>query len=1224
MDYDLLKQAGLQHIERLGSQLWTDYNPHDPGVTILEQACYALTDLLYRMDYAIPDLLAEGGHDPFASLFGPAQILTTHPVTLLDLRKQIVDIPGVRNAWIEPAAIGPAIFFHQEENTLSLAQEDQPDAITLRGLYQIWLETERGHPGNLSTQVAERLHARRSLCEDFAIARLDEQAIRINASIEADPASDLRQLQQAIYEQIDAYFSPPVRFTPWQELLDGGVAADAIFDGPALQHGFIDSATLQASGRRTELRASDLIHILMDIPGVLAVQRFAFASGEKWLLKLERSASPRLDREGSAITLVKGGVAILLPPPAPTDSAPARPPATEIPLPSGQDRHIGDDYYAIQHQFPDIYGVNSNGLPASASPLRRAQMKQLKAYLLLFDQALANQFAQLANVRRLFSFAAEDADAPTYFLQLLDDARLGLDEGSPTFLDIWTAPDKSARLSRLHSLIAALDDGYERKNRFLDHLLARFAESLSDYATLTQDSPAQQIRRKQTFLQRYAELGQSRHTAPNYQLPAAGASAGLEQRLRLKLGIDPDVELYLVEHILLRPIPGDQNQRSPILRDLRRSDPYSLQVSLILPASLQHLRPLICEETPVHLTVHFPQFNPTELAQFASAHQAWRQALGDPLTPQQTVRATRDRLLDLLGIGRTYPLSDLAVMGEMAAPGEKAHIRIALSQTDVRYQLCDEDGTSLAGLSVVGNGGEAQLETPPINADVTFRILACKLLGGDDCASNPYRIFLQQSAAIRVGVDSHLEAEIVRSTDAQGGDPAPAALLEPDAAASPTAARIIPFGRRVQVEVRQAQEGVRYQLFPAQDANQPALSAAVTGEGGGRSITLLSNSLEADADLHIRAAKILPDGDGELTDWLAAVLPLKVYANTDLPVAIPAPILVPGGQPVVRIAASQPGVRYRAFLHVLTDQELVFGAGDGDVLTTPVAGFPAVQVRNPAWQAVWQQTPPDYAAASDSLQGDGSPLALTLDAVQDDSLIILQAEKQHQAGDRPVPSAVQLRQAVTVLTLPDPAPPLSLRMTAADGGIHAIQVSNGQRGVFYHFRLTADGEDISLPAYFHQWATDNLAGDKGVGRLRIEGDFVVTAVFSPQTPLLELAAPLPPDATLHIRARKARTNATIELQPAALPALPIIQAPQSIAVGEAAAIRVQGQNGVRYQLWRQGLLLPPELTGTDAMLEFPTGPLAEDSLFTLRAIHPLANGMTIEFDQAVLIKTQDA
>lgn len=255
MDYDLLKQAGLQHIERLGSQLWTDYNPHDPGVTILEQACYALTDLLYRMDYAIPDLLAEGGHDPFASLFGPAQILTTHPVTLLDLRKQIVDIPGVRNAWIEPAAIGPAIFFHQEENTLSLAQEDQPDAITLRGLYQIWLETERGHPGNLSTQVAERLHARRSLCEDFAIARLDEQAIRINASIEADPASDLRQLQQAIYEQIDAYFSPPVRFTPWQELLDGGVAADAIFDGPALQHGFIDSATLQASGRRTELRA---------------------------------------------------------------------------------------------------------------------------------------------------------------------------------------------------------------------------------------------------------------------------------------------------------------------------------------------------------------------------------------------------------------------------------------------------------------------------------------------------------------------------------------------------------------------------------------------------------------------------------------------------------------------------------------------------------------------------------------------------------------------------------------------------------------------------------------------------------------------------------------------------------------------------------------------------------------------------------------------------------
>lgn len=36
------------------------------------------------------------------SLPNPAQILPTAPVTLLDLRKLIIDVPEVRNAWIDP------------------------------------------------------------------------------------------------------------------------------------------------------------------------------------------------------------------------------------------------------------------------------------------------------------------------------------------------------------------------------------------------------------------------------------------------------------------------------------------------------------------------------------------------------------------------------------------------------------------------------------------------------------------------------------------------------------------------------------------------------------------------------------------------------------------------------------------------------------------------------------------------------------------------------------------------------------------------------------------------------------------------------------------------------------------------------------------------------------------------------------------------------------------
>ncbi|QDM29033.1 hypothetical protein FNL56_25060 [Tardiphaga sp. vice304] len=43
LDYAWLKQHGTERIQQLAGQIWTDYNEHDPGVTTLEQLCYALT-----------------------------------------------------------------------------------------------------------------------------------------------------------------------------------------------------------------------------------------------------------------------------------------------------------------------------------------------------------------------------------------------------------------------------------------------------------------------------------------------------------------------------------------------------------------------------------------------------------------------------------------------------------------------------------------------------------------------------------------------------------------------------------------------------------------------------------------------------------------------------------------------------------------------------------------------------------------------------------------------------------------------------------------------------------------------------------------------------------------------------------------------------------------------------------------------------------------------------
>src|SRR4051794_21581454 len=99
MDYAFLRQAGIACLEGMAGRLWNDFNAHDPGITILEQVCYALTDLAYRINYELPDLLASADAPASDSLYGPAQILTSHPVTLDDLRRLVIDVEGVKNAW---------------------------------------------------------------------------------------------------------------------------------------------------------------------------------------------------------------------------------------------------------------------------------------------------------------------------------------------------------------------------------------------------------------------------------------------------------------------------------------------------------------------------------------------------------------------------------------------------------------------------------------------------------------------------------------------------------------------------------------------------------------------------------------------------------------------------------------------------------------------------------------------------------------------------------------------------------------------------------------------------------------------------------------------------------------------------------------------------------------------------------------------------------------------
>src|SRR3954452_13163039 len=92
-DFYRLRREGIGFIAQAGSERWTDYNVHDPGVTILEALCYAITDIGYRLDWHMADILLPQTPStdplqpyPHQAFFTARTILTVNPTTSDDFR----------------------------------------------------------------------------------------------------------------------------------------------------------------------------------------------------------------------------------------------------------------------------------------------------------------------------------------------------------------------------------------------------------------------------------------------------------------------------------------------------------------------------------------------------------------------------------------------------------------------------------------------------------------------------------------------------------------------------------------------------------------------------------------------------------------------------------------------------------------------------------------------------------------------------------------------------------------------------------------------------------------------------------------------------------------------------------------------------------------------------------------------------------------------------------
>ncbi|MFK7762660.1 MAG: hypothetical protein AB8B62_05325 [Roseobacter sp.] len=104
-DFDDLRRVGIAYAQDASGEIWTDFNIHDPGVTLLEQTCFALSQIAYQVSLPTRDLLTNArGHfcAQDLALFKPRKVLATDPVTRDDLAAWLCACPQIDSVTIAP------------------------------------------------------------------------------------------------------------------------------------------------------------------------------------------------------------------------------------------------------------------------------------------------------------------------------------------------------------------------------------------------------------------------------------------------------------------------------------------------------------------------------------------------------------------------------------------------------------------------------------------------------------------------------------------------------------------------------------------------------------------------------------------------------------------------------------------------------------------------------------------------------------------------------------------------------------------------------------------------------------------------------------------------------------------------------------------------------------------------------------------------------------------
>lgn len=594
--FDALRRWGIDLAQALAAENWTDFNLHDPGVTLLEQLCFGITDLIHRTGFDVADHLSSpDGVIDFdrLGLEMPERIFPCRPTTLTDYRQAIIDAV---------ADVDDVLFEVEPSHEVA--------GVPLDGLYRILIRPRPGtselDKARIRSQVTDTYASLRNLCEDAqAIGFVDEVEFELRGEVEVtrdrNPAAILAEIYHHCAERIAARL--PVH--PFEHARRSDLSLERLFTGPLGQHGFFREEDLRRAP--TSHSVAGMFALVKDVQGVDYVRDLYFqqdghverenisAGGVNHALRLRIPNTPdeigiHLTSQGRRLQLSLESFRNELDMLALRARGGGRAKQDVSKLyarPRGEYRDLRQ-YTSIQHHLPAIFGLGGNASQTSRTVAERARAKQLNGYLLLFDQLMANYTAQLADLRGLY---ARDIDRScSYASQAVDqDGKLGLERIYPQWRD-----------RVLAEVSAAHDHFTERKGRQLDYLLALYGERFSQHSLRAFDiyaDPGEQEQRllskRAEFLRAVVQLTRDRGAAFDYRAPGGASLSGLHLRVSHLLGFTDhrqksltsplgELELVPVPADRASVLPGDSGPRVCAVEELQTpANPWEAEIPIL-------------------------------------------------------------------------------------------------------------------------------------------------------------------------------------------------------------------------------------------------------------------------------------------------------------------------------------------------------------------------------------------------------------------------------------------------------------------------------------------------------------------------------------------------------------------------------------------------------------------------------------------------------------------